>query len=336
MVEITSETEKELRQIADEEGVEFETVADVFKEKFESVKERGQNVSEDMLENIALRSTRTAQLKRNRTPTSGVEIATIGGSIREWSDGDTFVGKGLVDVNPNEAGRPYLSTIIIKEDHVNLSDVQDAFSEVGNIVTGEFSVSEAHTDKFRVLNSQDDTDINLEVPDNGVRMDIISDIRDMVPEASIATIVDDMSQTERSDDGSVYPASFGVDIRRMTVDIYDGYQNPSKGSGAYTVGDETVFDDEDLKRSPVFDTENASENATPGLTCWTDPSLMKYGSSSVVEMFGVISKGRNGVATMNVDGIVPIFDEGEFDGYVDDSEESPEQTGSSNVDRTSI
>jgi len=338
MVEVTSETADALESLADDNDVEFETVREKFREKYEEVKEKAVgDVSDEQLENLALRATRTAQLAKSRVATNGVEMLTVGGSVRNWNSGDTFVGKALVDLEPDtDKGRNFLSTIIIDAEDVSLGEVTDAFSEVGNIVSGEFSVSEAHTDKFRVLNSSEDTDIQVNKPDN--RAPMIQEIRDEVPETTIRDITDNMSQTERTDSGDVYPASFGVDIRRITVDIYDGYKNPSEGNGTYTVRDDTVFDEDDIVESPVFDSENAGDNATPGLTCWTDPSLMEYGKGSVVEMFGTISKNDDGIASMNVDGIVPIMVEGDFDGYEDDSsDDSPERSqGSSNVDRTSI
>lgn len=337
MVEVTADTADELEQIAEDNDVELEAVQESFREKYDEVEERaGDSVNDEKLEQLALRVTRTSQLTDYTVETDGVEMLTVGGSIQEWSNGDTFVGKALVDLQPNQdQGRNFISTVIIDGDDVNLSEVQDAFSEVGNIVSGEFSVSEAHSDQFRVLNSSEDTEIDVTQPDD--RAPMIGEIRDAVPETDIANITENMSQTERTDDGELRAASFGVDIRRMEVDIFDGYKNPSGGSGAYTVRDESVFDESDIVESAVYDQESANENATPGMTCWTDPSMMEYGSGSVVELFGSVSMGRDGVAQMNVDGIVEIVKNGDYDGYVDDSEETPErEQTSSNVDRTSI
>lgn len=354
MVEVSSETADALEALAEDNDVDFETVRDTFKEKYENVKEKASaGVGEDQLERLALRSTRTAQLADNGVSTEGVEMLTIGGSIRQWTDTDhedynenaennpkkdVFIGKAFVDLDPDsDKGRNFLSTVIIDStDGVSLSAAQDAFSEVGNIVSGEFSVGEAHTDEFRVLNSSEDTEIDYTEPSD--RSPMVEEIRDAVPETTIDSITDNMSQTERNDDGNVYPASFGVDIRRMTVDIYDGYKKPADGLGIYTVRDDTVFDDDDIVESVVFDEENANENATPGLTCFTDPSHMDYGTGAIVEMFGTISKNSDGVPTMNVDGIIPIVEEGGFDGYEDNSSsDTPErEETSSNVDRTSI
>lgn len=338
MVEVSEDTADALEQLAEDNDVEFDAVRETFKEKYEEVGEKAVGeVSDEKLEQLALRATRTAELSDSRVPTNGVEMLTVGGSVRNWNNGDTFVGKALVDLEPDtDEGRNFLSTVIIDGSDVSLGEVVDAFGDVGNIVSGEFSVSEAHTDKFRVLNSSEDTELNVQKPDD--RGPMIKEIRNVVPETTIRDITDNLSQTERTDDGDVYPASFGVDIRRMTVDIYDGYKNPSEGNGTYTVRDDTVFDEDDIVESPVFDSDNAGENATPGLTCWADPSMMEYGTGSVVEMFGTVSKNEDGIASMNVDGIVPIMVEGEFDGYEDNSsDEAPErEQTSSNVDRTSI
>jgi hypothetical protein len=338
MVEVSEDTVDSLETLAEDNDVEFDAVRETFKEKYEEVGDKAVGeVSDEKLEQLALRATRTAELSDSRVPTNGVEMLTVGGSVRNWNNGDTFVGKALVDLEPDtDEGRNFLSTVIIDGSDVSLGEVVDAFGDVGNIVSGEFSVSEAHTDKFRVLNSSEDTELNVQKPDD--RGPMIEEIRNVVPETTIRDITDNLSQTERTDDGDVYPASFGVDIRRMTVDIYDGYKNPSEGNGTYTVRDDTVFDEDDIVESPVFDSDNAGENATPGLTCWADPSMMEYGTGSVVEMFGTVSKNEDGIASMNVDGIVPIMVEGEFDGYEDNSsDEAPErEQTSSNVDRTSI
>jgi len=338
MVSVSNDTADALDELAENQDVDPEVVREAYKEKYGEVEEKAAGVSDDKLESLALRATRTAQLSANRIPTDAVEMLTVGGSIRNWSSGDTFVGKALVDPNPNEdSGRAFLSTIIIDGGDVNLGKVQDAFDDVGNIVVGEFSVSEAHNDKFRVLNSSEDTELEVTRPDD--RTDMQNEIRDHVSETDIAHIADNMSQVERTDDGDVYPASFGVDIRRMTVDVYDGYKNPAEGNGTYTVRDDTVFDEEDIVESPVFDADEAGENATPGLTCWLEPDKMEYASGSVVEFFGTISKDDSGIASMNVDGVIPILDEGDYDGYTDNSssdDEVPEQTTSSNVDRTTI
>lgn len=338
MVEVTSDTADALETLAEDNDIDLETLRETFKEKYEQAEQKAVgNVSDEQLERLALRSTRTSQLAKSRVATDGVEMLTVGGSVRGWDSGDTFVGKALVDLEPDtDEGRNFLSTVIIDGEDVSLGEVVDAFGDVGNIVSGEFSVSEAHTDKFRVLNSSEDTELNVTKPDD--RGPMIQEIRDEVPETNIRDITDDLSQTERSDDGNVYPASFGVDIRRMTVDIYDGYKNPSEGNGSYTVRDDTVFDEDDIAESAVFDSQNANENATPGLSCWCDPGIMEYGQGSVVEMFGTISKNDDGIAVMNVDGIVPIMVEGEFDGYEDNSsDDAPErEQTSSNVDRTSI
>lgn len=339
MVEVTESTADALESIAEKKEVEFESVRETFVDKYENVQEKaGDTVGEEQIEKLALRQTRTSQFADSGMPTEGVEMLTIGGSIRDWDSGDTFVGKALVDVEPNEdEGRNFLSTVIIDGDEVNLGTVQDAFHEVGNIVSGEFSVGDAHTDHFRVLNSSDETELHVTKPDD--RSPMVEEIREEVPEATIASITDNLTQTQRNDDGNVFPASFGVDIRRMTVDIYDGYKKPADNLGIYTVRDDTVFDDDDIVESIVFDEENTNENATPGLTCFTDPSIMDYGTGAVVEMFGTVNKNDDGVPTMNVDGIIPIMTEdGDgFDGYEDNSSDSPErEESSSNVDRKSI
>jgi hypothetical protein len=347
-MEVSNETAEKLEEFSQKNGLDHDDVVEAFKEKYTEVEEKASNVDEDYLETLALRAVRTAELSKFGGTVEGVEMATIGGGIRVWGDDDdpskgperdVFIGKALVDINPNEeGGRDYVSSVVAdSDDGVDVSEFYSAFSEVGNIVTGEFSISDAFSDNFKVLNADNSTELSVTVPDN--KNGIIKDIRNAVPETDIANIADNRSAEQRNDDGNVYPADFGVDVRRMTVDIYDGYKNPEGGFGMYTVRDDTVFDDDDIVESPVFDAANSNENATPGMTCFMDVGDMEYATNSVVEMYGVISKSKDGVIQMNVDGVVPILDEGEFDGYVDnrDSNSSPErEETSSNVDRKSI
>lgn len=337
MVEVTEETAESLQELADQHELDFDTVRDRFVEKLEVVREKSVDYSQEREESLAYRMTRTNLNKKNRVPTDEVEIATIGGSIREFSNGDSYAGKGLVDLEPNsEDGRKFISTIMFSEDDVNLYEIRDAFGRVGNIIHGEFSVSDADIDGFRILNSQEETDITLHEPDEETRAAIIKEIREHVPEFTIRTISDNLSQRVRDEDsGNLYPASFGVDVKRIEAEIYDGYKNESKGSGAYTVRDDETFDDDDIEATDVYDPDEVNENATPGLTCWTDPYLMEYGSDSIVELYGVVTIGDNGLPSMNVDGIVEIIKDGDFDGYEDDGD-SGEQEVESTVDRTSI
>jgi hypothetical protein len=335
-IEVTEDTANKIESIAERQEIDVESVQETFKEKYEETDEKSVMVEDSEIEEIALRRTRAEYNTQNRIPTDAVEMLTIGGSVRNLNDGDIFVGKALVDVDPNGNGRNFLSTVFVDPEHLNLSHVQDAFNSVGNIIVGDFGVFEAFSDKFRVLRSSEDTEIDVTFPDD--RLPMVEDIRDAVPEASIETITEDASATQRSDDGELYPANFGVDIRRMKVDIYGGYKNPEDGYGVYTVVDGTVFDEEDIVESPVFDAEEAGENATPGLTCWTNPSMMEYGIGSHVEIYGVIQE-NDGIYQMNVDGIIPRAIEGEFDGYVDegsDEGEAPERESTGTVDRTSI
>lgn len=337
MVDVTESTADELQSLADNNGdLTLEDVQETFKEKYEEIDSKSDWDSE-RVEKFALRRTRTNVLKSNRVPADEVELLTIGGDVRNWSNGDTFVGKALVDENPEEdGGKNRLATIIIDGGDVEPPEAYSAFDEVGNIVRGQFSVSEADIKGFRVLNSTEDTSLDVTRPDN--RQPLYDEIRNSVPEVSIDNIAENLSATSRNDDGNVYPASFGVDIRRIEGDIYDGYKNPEAGNGTYTIRDDTVFDEQDIVESPVHNPDNANENATPGLTCWTDPGKMDYGSESVCEFFGTISQNEDGEVVMNVDGIIPILTE-EWDGYTDNSSgeaTSDAEVDTSNVDRTQI
>lgn len=335
-MEVSEDTANELERIAEENDVELDELQQNFQTNYEEVEEKS-NLPENRLETIALRVTRTDLLADNRVPTEAIQMLTIGGDIRNWSSGDTFVGRALVDQNPEEdQGRKMISSVIISEDDVSLSDVQDAFSQVGNIVSGEFSVSDADLDGHLMVNSSEDSELDVTVPGDETREELVAEIRDEVPEFTIENISDNLSATEIVEDDDTgerfeRAIDFGVDIRRIEADIYDSYKNPDEGNGNYTIRDETVFDEEDVVASDVHDDD--AETRTPGLTAWTDPSLMEYGTGTVAEFFGTVTTDDKGIPQMNVDGIYPLY-ETEFDGY-DASQGSQDQKETS-VDKTEI
>lgn len=337
MVEVTENTLEQLETIAEKTDTDFDEVREIFKGKYESTEERSQEVDEETIERLAVRQTKAKILGGNRVPTDDIEMLTIGGDLVNGNDGDMFFGSAVVDENPDEeAGQAKLAAVRIFDEEL-ASEVYNAFSEVGNIVTGNFAVSEGevHRNRLQVSNS-DDTEFEVHEPDN--RMELVQEIRNTVPETSIATIADDLSATYRDDDGEQRVDS--SDIYRIEADVYDGYKNPDTGVGIYTLRDESVFDDEDVAQSPVHNEEEANENATPGLTCFFDANQMEWGTSAVVEFYGTIEKNdEDGTVQMSADGAVPIMpNEDGFDGYTDSSdEEKPrEKRSSSNVDRQKI
>jgi len=251
-----------------------------------------------------------------------------------------FFGTGVVDREPNEeSSRQELASIRIFDGEL-ASEIYNAFDEVGNVVSGNFSVEDGDIDFHAEVSDADDTEFEVTRPED--RVGVVNDIRNKVDEISIANIADNMTGTTRNDDGDVYPIS--SDIRRMVVDIFDGYKNAEEGFGIYTVRDDTVFDEEDIKESVVYNAEEADDNATPGLSCWIDPNDMEYGSGSTVEVFGTITKNNDGEIVMNVDGVIPVpvgMDDlvTDFDGYeVTEDSDAPSRDDieTENVDRTTI
>lgn len=325
----------DLERLAEENDSDFEEAKESFEEKLEEIRSNSQGLSEEKMQNLAFRSVRTDILKNDRVPTTLVEIATVGGSVRSWNeyddDGnvvgerDVFVGKGLVDTDPDdeEEGRSeFLATIIAGEEDVEPTEFYNGFSEVGNVVRGRFSVSESDVGNFRVLNARDETEIEVIEPPE--RQDVIDKINEYVDEVSIDELGDkqNLSATERNDNGDLFPADFGVDIRRMEADVFDGYKNPSEGNGAYTVRDDTVFDEEDVKDSAVFNPDEANENQTPGMTVYADPSDMEYGTGTTCVFYGVLRQREDtGEVLMEADALYPVaeFMAEDFDGYVDNS-----------------
>lgn len=334
MVEINEDTYDELETLAEEHEEDFEDVREAFRERYQETEEKSEAVSDDMVENLALRQTRSWILSQSRVPTDEIEMLTIGGDVRNTSNGDMFFGTAVVDENPDENGRTKLASVRIFTEEL-ASEVYEAFDEVANVISGNFAVSEGDLEGHLEVSDSDDTEFEVARPDD--KSSLIEEIRERVPEVTIATIADNMSASQRNDDGDVY--TVGSDIRRIQADIYDGYKNPDSGVGTYTVRDETVFDDEDIAESPVHNPEEANENATPGMTCWTDPNKMVYASESVVEMYGTVTKNDDGEIVMNVDGILPLMGKEGFDGYEDSNDdEGPERENVSteDVSRTSI
>jgi WD40 repeat protein len=338
MVEVTEETIEQLENIAENDDVPLEEVQEKFKQKYEEVEERSSAVDEETIEKIALRQLRTESLAGNRVPTDEIEMLTIGGDVRETSNGDMFFGTAVVDESPNDdSSSASLGSVRIFDEDLS-HEIYDAFDHVGNVVSGEFTVSEGDLQGHVEVSDGDDTEFEVHRPDD--RNPLIEEIRSYVPEVSIETIADNLTRQTRGEDGNMYQVS--SDIYRIQADVYDGYKNPDTGTGIYTLRDDTVFDEEDIVESPVFDGENANENATPGLTCFFDPNKMEWGSSAIVEFFGTISKNEDGIINFSADGAVPIMpNEDGFDGYTDSEDEDEgsdieRSSGSGSVDRTQI
>lgn len=340
MVEVTESTVSELKRIAQKKDKDEEAVNEKFKEKYKEVKERTTGLPEEKVESLALRQFRTETMATNRVPTTEVTMATIGGDVRNTSNGDMFFGTALVDEKPEEDNGSYSlgSVRIFDSDFANR--VYEAFDQVGNIVSGNFSVSEGDIGGHVEVSDSDNTDFDVVRPDD--RSGVLQDIRDMVPETSIAEISDTLSAKTRNDDGDMFTVS--SDLYRIEADIIDGYKNPDTGVGIYTLRDDTVFDEEDVVESPVVDEEalQENENITPGLTCFFDVNKMEWGTSSIVEFFGTINKDEDGIIQMSADGAVPIMpNEDGFDGYTDSEEEQSDDPSQgvvepSNVDRQTI
>jgi hypothetical protein len=337
MVEVTEDTMETLQDIAgrlDEKDIE--DVQETFKKKYDEISERTEGVNEERIEEFAVRQTRTQLMNANRVPSDHVEILTIGGDIRDTNNGDMFFGSGLVDENPNEDNSNTKLCSVRIFDSELASEIYTAFSEVGNVVSGEFNVSEGDLTDHAEVSDVDETSIEVTRLDD--KSAVVSEIRSKVPEVNIATIADNLSAESRGEDGNMYVV--GSDLRRIEADVYDAYKNPDEGYGMYTVGDDTVFDEADFAESDVFNPDESNENATPGMTCFCDPNQMEYGSESVIEFYGTLTTNENGEVTMNVDGMIPILPT-DFDGYEDssDDDEMSEMTGNvdtSNVDRTTI
>jgi len=338
MVEVTDATAEQLESIAEMEEVPLEQVQEKFKEQYKEVEENASGVDDEGIEKIALRQVRTLSLSESRVPTDEIEMLTIGGDVRETSNGEMFFGTAVVDENPgDDNSTASLGSVRIFDEGLS-NEIYDAFDHVGNVVSGEFNVSDGDLQGHVEVSDGDNTTFEVHRPDD--RIALIDEIRSYVPEVSIESIADNITRQTRGEDGNMYQVS--SDIYRIRADVYDGYKNPDTGTGIYTLRDDTVFDEEDIVESPVFDGENSNENATPGLTCFFDPNKMEWGTSAVVEFYGTISKNEDGIINFSADGAVPIMEnEDGFDGYTDSADEDEgsdieRSSGSGSVDRTQI
>lgn len=344
MVEVSQSTIDELEKIAEQHDVPMDDVTEQYKEKYDDVESRTTGVSDSKIEELALRQFRSQQITANRVPTEEVEMLTVGGDVVESTPNnnlqqDTFFGTAVVDENPNDDSSSASLGAVNVFDEGLAHQLYGAFDRVGNIVSGNFSVSDGDLPNQVNVGVSEDTEFDVHRPDN--RNELVDEIRSHVPETSIASIADDLSAETRGDNGNMYTVS--SDIRRIEADVIDGYMNPDDGVGIYTLRDDTVFDEQDVVESPVFDESEANENATPGLTCFFDDEKMEWGSGAIVEFFGTVEKSDDGTINFSADGAVPILENEEgFDGYTDSNDDSeddvPERTsgGGSSVDRTQI
>lgn len=329
------QTQEQLESLAEEFEVSYEQMESVFQDNLEEVNTKSASLSEAKKEELALRFTRASEVSERRNPTEEVEILTIGhGGIRQWNnydengnvvgEHDVLIGFGLIEQDDT----PHVSAVILdEEDGVEIPFAYDAFSEMGNIVTGEFSVGESDLDRHLVANSSSSTEISVQEPPN--REGMVSEIRNSIPEFNIENIAENMSATTVEDDGSEYPTDFGVDLKMIEADVYDAYK--SSDFGIYTLRDETVFDDEDVADSPIYD----EESRTPGLTCWIDPEMMEYGNGSVCEFFGTVTQNDDGQIQFNAVNVNPIFPQ-DFDGTVDTTGSSDEENVETEADTMEI
>jgi len=328
MPEVSDDTIAHLEKIAEKKEVPFEEVKEKYKEKYEEVEDKSSGVDKETIENLALRQLRSLELAQSRVSTEEIEMLTVGGDVRNTSNGDMFFGSAIVDEEPNDDSVPSKLGQVRVFDEELAVEVDNAFSQVGNIVTGDFAVSDGDLTNHLEVTDGDDTSFEVVRPDD--RGKFVDEIRDMVPEVSISNIADNITQQTRGEDGEMYDVS--SDIKRIRADVFDGYKNPDTGTGMYTLRDDTVFDDEDIENSPVFDPEEANESATPGMTCFIQPNKMEWGTGAVIDFFGTV-KEDEGIVNFSADGAYPILtnDDG-FDGYVDEEdegEEIPERTESS-------
>lgn len=308
-----TDLEKELQEIADEEGVDVETIRSEYEDQLEEVKEKAASiVAEEELEGLAIGQLRSKFLQRDRVGGGGdkMEILAIGHTgEQKWSNGDggkKRVVKSYGVVNP-ETGPPGIAVFINDETTgVDLGEVMEKFQPL-NTMVGWYRRSQSDTlSNTYICNSTDKTRLELQdvngIPDDDAeKRQLLHKLSDGVEISNVP------NQTSVTNDQG-YPADFGADLKRLRGQVTNRYVNKEKGFGIYKVMDRSVVSREDLEGLSVM----GDSDRVPGLSVWCNPDEMIYGEDSEIEIYGqirVVTNGANeGQIVMDAYGIIPLIE----------------------------
>lgn len=302
-----------LEQMASGSGRDFDALSDIYEDKLAEVEERTPDtMGEEQVRSIAVSQVGADVTKDQSVGRSGnnVKIVSLGyrGFIQMGDDNeDVLVTYGVVDPEdqPRQVG------VILNEESTgaDLYGIQEAFEPL-NVLEAEYSVDVANNlqDTY-VLHATANTEPEVLDSDMSVeeRRSWIAD-KFLDDRATLAEVGQYISKGGR--DG--YPDLFGADLQRIQGTVVDWHITDDGETGVYTLQDDSIVDPNDYGNEITGGDDNGR---TPGLTAWTDPSLMEYGENSVCDFYGAVSVMNDGQVVMNVVGIAPIMaNDLEYDG----------------------
>lgn len=310
---VSDQIEDALAEMIEGTSRDLEWAIGQYEDALDDVEERLlEDVSDDRKREIALGMVDSEKVYRDRVGGSGeemeIEILAVGqaGRIDDWGeDNDSVVyAYGFIYGPLGENGKNKAAKAVIvnrASDGLDLSEVQRTFHAL-NTVKAVYEVNESNDlDGVYRCFSNGATNLDEGELDNlpADRSDKLEILRQAIPEASLATLHDDLSAY---DPETGFTHEFGADLRRIEGMIVDYYIPDDRSWGRYTIMDDSVTEDDIIGTDIVGDDQNI-----PGLTVWADPDYhMEYGRKTRADFYGTVEEGSNGNIVMNLVGVVPI------------------------------
>lgn len=304
----------DLRQLVAESGKDLQWAVNKYEEAISDIQNRTlESLTEQQEREHALGMVETKVIRDSSIGSSGeemtLEVLAIGqgGRMDDWGkDNDSvvysygFIYGPIGDDGGNEAGRAVF--VNKASDGMDLSDVQRKF-HANNTMKATYEVSESRDldGVYRCFTSEATKLVEQELDSLPSDRDEKNRVlREAVPEATLATLHDDMSAY---DPETGYTYDFGADLRRIEGKVADYYVADDGSWGRYTLMDDSVTADDIVDTDIVGDDQNV-----PGLTVWADPDYhMEYGVNTRADFYGTVEEGSNGNLVMNLVGVVPII-----------------------------
>lgn len=309
---VSDQVQERLTQMVDGTGRSLDWALEQYEENLEQIEDRAmESLTDDQKREFALGMIEDDQLFKDRVGGSGeemeLEILAIGqgGEMNEWGqdDDDVVYSYGFIFGPLGDDGQEKAAKAVFvnkKSDDVDLREIQRMF-HAGNTMKGVYEVSESRDldNVYRCFSCGATDPVEQELDSLPTdREDKLEILRQAVPEASLASLHDDLTAY---DPESGYTYDFGADLRRIDARIVDYYIGEDNSWGRYTIMDDSVTEDDVVGTDIVGDEQNV-----PGLTVWADPQYhMEYGRKSRVEMYGTVEEGTEGNLVMNLVGIIP-------------------------------
>lgn len=305
-----------LEDLIDGTGRSMEWAREAYDEKKDEVQSTAlEDFNEQELHDHTIAKIRSDRIYEDRMAGgSGVnmelEILSIGqsGVMDDWGEDDDtvvysygFIYGPLGEDGSGKAARAVFVNNKEKAD-MDLLEVQRKFY-AGNTMTAEYSVDESESlngvyECFSVpATDLEEGELDHLPVERQKKVDIL---RQATPEASLATLEDDLTKT---DPESGFNYSYGADLRRLEASVVHYYMADDNSWGKYTVIDDSVTEDD------IVGTDIVNDNANvPGLTVWAEPDYhMEYGRQTRADFYGTIEYDEEKGYFMNLVGIVPII-----------------------------